>query len=70
MATSFTAADLTSLEEAMAQGVLAVTFADGRQVTFSSFQELVNRWHFIAQALGEEGGRRRMFAEFKRGVVP
>ena len=61
-------ANLAILEEALAQGVLSVTFSDGRAVTFSSFEELVQRWHFWARLAGAESGRQRLLGEFKKGV--
>lgn len=67
---NFTRADLERIDKAIAQGVLAVTFADGRKVEFSTFAELVQRRHFIAQMLGKEGGRQRLFSEFRKGVRP
>lgn len=70
MSTTFTQADLERIDKAIAQGVLEVTFADGRSVKFSTFQELVSRRNFIARQLGLEGGRQRMFGEFRKGVCP
>lgn len=67
---AFTQDDLDRIEEAMAQGVLEVSFSDGRSVTFSSFQELMARWHFIAKKLGKESGRQRLLAKYKKGVSP
>lgn len=67
---AYTAADLERIEEAIAQGVLKVDFSDGRSVTFSSFEELNARWQFIAKRLGYDAGRRRMLAEFRKGVAP
>lgn len=67
---AYTADDLERIEQAIAQGVLTVTFADGRSVTFSNFDELNSRWQFIAKRLGYDAGRRRMLAEFKKGVAP
>lgn len=62
--------DLDRLEQAMVQGVLTVTFSDGRSVTFSTFEELNARWQFVAKRLGYDAGRRRMLSEFKKGVAP
>lgn len=59
---------MEALEEALAQGVLEVAFADGRKVRFSSFEELVNRYNFWAKRAGEDAGRQRMFAEYRKGV--
>lgn len=67
---NFTRADLERIDKAIAQGVLEVTFADGRKVRFSTFQELVQRRNFVARKLGEEGGRQRLFSEFRKGVRP
>lgn len=67
---AFVQADLDRIEEAMAQGVLEVTFSDGRSVKFSSFAELTARWHFIARSIGVTAGRQRMIAEYKKGVAP
>lgn len=65
---NFTSDDLKRLDKAIAQGVMSVTFSDGRAVNFSSFDELVSRRHFVAQQLGEEAGRQRLLGEYKRGV--
>jgi len=70
VSTNFTSADLARLDKAIAQGVMEVTFSDGRSVTFSTFQELVARRNFVARQLGEESGRQRLFSEFKKGVSP
>lgn len=70
MSTNFTAEDLKRIDQAIAQGVLEVSFADGRKVRFSTFDELVQRRHFIARQLGETAGRQRIFSHFTRGFVP
>lgn len=62
--------DLDRLEQAIAQGVLTVSFSDGRSVTFSTYEELAARWQFVAKRLGKDAGRRRMLAEYKKGVSP
>jgi hypothetical protein len=67
---AFSADDLTRIEKAMAQGVLTVTMSDGRSVTFSSFQELHDRYAFIKRSIAGEQGRQRMFARFRKGVSP
>lgn len=66
--TNFTTDDLKKLDRAITQGVLSVKFSDGREVTFSTFEQLVARRNFVAQQLGEDAGRQRMYAEFKKGV--
>lgn len=65
---NFTSQDLVRLDKAIAQGVMSVTFSDGRTVQFSTFAELTARRNFVAQQLGLEAGRQRMFGEFKKGV--
>ncbi|MFW6040112.1 MAG: phage head-tail joining protein [Gemmatimonadota bacterium] len=65
---NFTDQDLARIDKAIAQGALSVEFADGRTVQFSTFKELVARRNFIARQLGEQAGRQRLFAEFKKGV--
>lgn len=60
--------NMERIEKALAQNVKSVTFADGRSVDFSTFEELVQRWHFWAQIAGEEGGRQRLLGEFTKGV--
>lgn len=67
---NFTSADLARLDKAIAQGVLSVSFSDGRAVTFSTFDELIARRNFVARKLGEEAGRQRVLGEFSRGVTP
>lgn len=69
MATSFTQTDLDRLERAIAQGVRAVTFEDGRQIQFSTFEEMVSRWQFIAKELGLDAGRQRILTRFQKGVM-
>lgn len=68
VATNFTTDDLARIDKAIGQGVLSVKFADGRQVDFSTFQELVSRRNFIAQELGQTAGRQRLLAKFKKGL--
>lgn len=67
---NFTSDDLARIDQAIAQGVLEVTFADGRNVKFSTFAELIQRRNFIARQLGEDAGRQRLYAQFERGVSP
>lgn len=67
---NFTDEDLERLDRAIAQGLLSVRFSDGREVTFSSFDELVKRRNFIAGALGQTAGRLRTLAEFHKGTTP
>lgn len=69
MATSFTEVDLERLERAIAQGVRSVTFEDGRQIEFSTFEEMVSRWQFIAKELGQDAGRQRILSRFQKGVM-
>lgn len=66
---AFTQDDLDRLDKAIAQGVLSLSFADGRSVTFSSFKELIERRNFVAQQLGQTAGRQRIFTEYTKGVV-
>jgi hypothetical protein len=68
--TSFTVEDLVRIERAIVQGTRSVTFSDGRRVEYSTVEELIQRWHLIAKQLGVDAGRKRMFAEFRKGVVP
>jgi len=44
-------ADLDSLEAAYAGGTLSVRFADGRQVTYPSAQDLLSRIQTVKAAL-------------------
>ncbi len=67
--TNFTTDDLARIDQAIAQGVLEVRFADGRQVTFSSFKELVSRRDFVARQLGKAAGRQRLLTQFTKGVT-
>lgn len=66
--TNFTQDDLQRLDRAIKQGVRSVTFADGRKIDFSTFEEMVARRNFIAQQLGEDAGRQRLLARFRKGV--
>jgi hypothetical protein len=67
---NFTSDDLARLDKAIAQGVMAVTFADGRKVEFSSFAELTARRNFVANELGYARGRQRLHMQFRKGVSP
>lgn len=62
-------ANVEAIEEAMAQNVREVEFADGRTVIFSSFEELHQRWQFWRMQAGLEAGRQRLLGKFKRGVT-
>lgn len=68
MATNFTDDDLKRLDKAIAQGVMSVRFADGREIRFSTFEEMVGRRNFIAKELGLEAGRRVILSRFEKGV--
>jgi hypothetical protein len=48
---AWTQADLDSLEAAYAGGTLSVRFADGRQVTYPSAQDLLSRIQTVRAAL-------------------
>lgn len=65
---AFTQEDLDRLDRAITQGVRSITFADGRVIQYSTFQEMVDRRNFIAQCLGLEAGRQRLLTRFKKGV--
>lgn len=68
---AYTADDLERIDKAIAQGVMSVSFSDGRSVTFSSFAELIARRSFIEQQLNSaNAGRQRLLAEYKKGVSP
>ena len=45
---AFVAADLTALERAIADGVLRVRFADGREVTYQSVDALLRARGVVA----------------------
>ncbi len=66
--TNFTETDLRRLDNAIAQGVMSVTFSDGRRVEFSTFAELTARRNFVAKELGKEAGRQRMYGKYDKGV--
>ncbi|HSH45103.1 MAG TPA: hypothetical protein VK966_04575 [Longimicrobiales bacterium] len=67
---NFTSDDLERIDKAIAQGVLSVTFSDGRAVTFSTFDELIARRNFVARQLGQDAGRQRLYSKFRKGVSP
>ncbi|MDH5279516.1 MAG: hypothetical protein OEW52_00035 [Thermoleophilia bacterium] len=68
---AYVQADLDRIDKAIAQGVLSVSFSDGRSVTFSSFAELAARRNFIANQMGvANAGRQRLLGEYKKGVAP
>jgi hypothetical protein len=68
---AYTQTDVERLEKAIAQGVMTVSFSDGRSVTFSSFAELTARLNFVKQQLGESNaGRQRLLAKYRKGVSP
>lgn len=66
----YTEADLQALADAIKQNAQEVTFADGRKVKFSTYEELVSRFNFVARMLGHEVGRQRLLAEYRKGVTP
>jgi hypothetical protein len=68
---AYTEADADRLRKAIAQGVMSVTFSDGRSVTFSSFAELTARLNYVEQQLGQaNAGRQRLLASYRKGVSP
>lgn len=68
---AYTSDDIERLEKAIAQGVMSVTFSDGRSVTFSSFDELSARLAFVRQQMSvANSGRQRLLGEYRKGVSP
>jgi hypothetical protein len=63
-----TQSDLDRLEKALAQGVMRVTFSDGRTVEFHTFEELVQRIEYVRKTLGQEGASRIIQTKFGKGV--
>lgn len=53
---AWTQTDLESLEAAYAGGTLSVRFADGRQVTYPSAQDLLSRIQTVRAALASAAG--------------
>lgn len=56
------------LEDAIGQNVLEVQFADGRTVTFSTWEELIQRYNFALRKAGIESGRQRLLMKFDKGL--
>lgn len=69
MTSNFTSDDLARMDSAIAQGVRKVTFADGRTVEYSTFQELVARRNFIEKSIGTNVARTTYRAKFTKGVA-
>jgi hypothetical protein len=68
---AYTQTDVDRLETAIAQGVMSVTFSDGRSVTFSSFEELSARLDFVKRQMGvAHTGTQRLLARYRKGVSP
>lgn len=68
---AYTQDDVDRLEKAIAQGVMTVTFSDGRSVTFSSFEELSARLAFVRGQMGTaNAGRQRLLGAYRKGVTP
>lgn len=70
MPTNFTQADLERLDRAIATGTMVVEFSDGRRIEFSTFDELVQRRHFVERQLAQEAGRQRLYTKYRKGVTP
>lgn len=56
---AFTQAQLDTLDDAIANGVLTVQTSDGKSVTFPSLDDLLRRRRLVANALASGGARRR-----------
>jgi len=57
------------MDAAIAQGVRKVKFTDGREVEYSTFQELVQRRNFIAKELGTSTAKAVLRAKFSKGLT-
>lgn len=72
MATTWTDADLTALNEAIATGALKVRYADGREVTYRSLADLRSIRDEVASALAPLaaplGTPRRVVAGYCSGL--
>ena len=68
MATTWTQADLTALEEAIAQGVQEVEYND-RKVKYRSLNAMLQTRELIRKNLGLSKRGARILCEAKKGTV-
>ena len=61
---AFTQAQLLALEEAIACGTLKVRYADGKEVTYRSLQEMMTLRATMREDVGNASGIRQTLAEF------
>nr|WP_157034280.1 hypothetical protein [Sphingomonas sp. Y57] len=65
----YTDSDLTMVQRKIAEGVTKVRFADGREVTYASVQELMGVERLIkAQLAAARRGRRAHFPCYRSGL--
>lgn len=69
MSTGFTHAYLTALEEAIAQGVLNLTY-EGKAISYRSLPEMLETRKLIRRELGLDRGRRRKPVRLVAGRWP
>ncbi|MCZ4340583.1 hypothetical protein O4H52_03120 [Sphingomonadaceae bacterium G21617-S1] len=70
---AFTDADLATIQAHIASGVMKVRFADGREVTYQSVEQLMAVARLIKTALtvsasATNGYRRKRFGAFRSGL--
>lgn len=64
---AFTQAQLTAIENALAEGVLTVKYQD-KQVTYRSLDELIRIRNLMSQSLNQTGGVVERKPEFSKGL--
>ena len=66
---AFSQTDLDAIQTAIASGVLRVRYADGREVTYQSLDDLLKAEKRILDAIARTSGRRsrRSYPSFRNG---
>lgn len=65
---AFTQVELDALETAIAQGALTVKYGD-KEVTYDSYEKLLQRRNLIRSELGLNGANRgRRYGSFSKGL--
>lgn len=70
MAQSWTQADLTAINNAIALGARTVAFADGKRVTYHSIDDMFAVRDRIARVVCGPKGPRRVVAAHNKGIRP
>ena len=71
IATSWTAADYTALEQAIKSGVLRVQYSDGKTIEYRSLEEMMTLLEVMGRKIsGKPSSPRMHFAETRKGPRP